>query len=109
MRAIRGKAGSCPASQKHCHSISSRERPLQRCSTAEDTFPGKTYRIVLAQTQQGAFQLRAHSATVRPAQLAELPRSEFDPDLFSHSAYVKFFFVTLATEVPYLTFFCDKI
>ena len=27
----------------------------------------------------------------RPAQLAELPRSEFDPELFSHSAYVKFF------------------
>ena len=27
----------------------------------------------------------------RPAQLAELPRSEFDPELFPHSAYVKFF------------------
>ena len=26
----------------------------------------------------------------RPAQLAELPRSEFDKELFSHSAYVKF-------------------
>ena len=28
---------------------------------------------------------------IRPAQLAELPRSEFDPELFPHSAYVKFF------------------
>ena len=27
----------------------------------------------------------------RPAQLAELSRNEFDPELFSHSAYVKFF------------------
>ena len=27
----------------------------------------------------------------RPAQLAQLPRSEFDPELFPHSAYVKFF------------------
>ena len=28
----------------------------------------------------------------RPAQLAELSRSKFDTELFSHSAYVKFFF-----------------
>ena len=27
----------------------------------------------------------------RPAQLAELLRSEFDPELFSHSAYAQFF------------------
>ena len=27
----------------------------------------------------------------RPSQLAELSRSEFDPELFSHSTYVKFF------------------
>ena len=27
----------------------------------------------------------------RPAQLAELSRNEFDPELFSRSAYVKFF------------------
>ena len=43
----------------------------------------------------------------RPAQLAELARSEFDPELFSRSAYVNFF-VTFATKVPYLIF-CDKI
>ena len=43
---------------------------------------------------------------IRPAQLAELPRSKFDPELFPHSAYVKIF-VTFATKVPYLTF-CDK-
>ena len=30
-----------------------------------------------------------------------------DPELFSHSAYVKFV-VTFATKVPYLTF-CDKM
>ena len=46
-------------------------------------------------------------STIRPAQLAELPRSEFDPELFPHSTYVKFF-VTFATKVPYLTF-CDKL
>ena len=45
--------------------------------------------------------------TTRPAQLAELPRSEFDPELFPHSAYVKFC-VTFVTKVPYLTF-CDKM
>ena len=28
---------------------------------------------------------------IRPAQLAELSRSEFDPELFSHSVYDKFF------------------
>ena len=28
---------------------------------------------------------------IKPAQLVELPRSEFDRDLFSHSAYVNFF------------------
>ena len=43
----------------------------------------------------------------RPAQLAELPHSKFGPELFPHSAYVKFF-VTFATKVPYLTF-CDKM
>ena len=42
----------------------------------------------------------------RPAQLAELSRSEVDQELFSHGAYVKFF-VTFATKVLYLTF-CDK-
>ena len=39
----------------------------------------------------------------RPAQLAELPRSEFDPELFPHSSYVKIC-ETFATNVPYLTF-----
>ena len=38
----------------------------------------------------------------RPEQLAEFSRSEFDPELFLHSAYVKFF-VTFATKKPYLT------
>ena len=42
----------------------------------------------------------------RPAQHAELSRSEFDPELFFCSMYVKFF-VTFETKVPYLTF-CDK-
>ena len=28
--------------------------------------------------------------SVRPAQLAELPRSKFDPELFPHSEYDKF-------------------
>ena len=43
----------------------------------------------------------------RPSQLAELSRSEFDPELFSHSAYVKSF-VIFATKVLYLIF-CDKM
>ena len=43
----------------------------------------------------------------RPAQLAELPRSKFDPELFPHSAYVQFF-VTFAIKVMYLKF-CDKM
>ena len=34
---------------------------------------------------------------IRPAQLAELPRSKFDPELFPHSAYVKIV-VTFATK-----------
>ena len=45
--------------------------------------------------------------TGRLAQLAKLPRSKFDPELFPHSAYVKNF-VTFATKVPYLTF-CNKM
>ena len=43
----------------------------------------------------------------RPAQLARLPRSKLDPELFPHSAYVKIF-VTFATKMPYLTL-CDKM
>ena len=43
----------------------------------------------------------------RPSQLAELFCREFDPELFSHSAYVKFL-LTFATKVPYLIF-CDKM
>ena len=34
----------------------------------------------------------------RPSELAELSRSEFDTEIFCHSAYVKFF-VTFATKV----------
>ena len=49
----------------------------------------------------------ARVVVIRPSQLGELSRSEFDPELFSHSMYVKFF-VTFATKVPYLTF-CDKM
>ena len=41
---------------------------------------------------------------VRLAQLAELPRSKFDPKLFPHSAYVNIF-VPFATKVAYLTFY----
>ena len=41
----------------------------------------------------------------RPSQLAELSRSKFDPDLFSRSAYVKFF-VTFSHSA-YVKFFCD--
>ena len=43
----------------------------------------------------------------RLAQLAELSRSEFDPELFSHCAYVEFF-VTFATKMAYLIF-CVKM
>ena len=43
----------------------------------------------------------------RPAQIAELPRSKFAPELFPHSVYVEIF-VTFATKVPYLTFY-DKM
>ena len=44
----------------------------------------------------------------RPAQLAELPRSKFDPELFPHSAYVKIF-VTFATKVPYFNILRQKV
>ena len=47
------------------------------------------------------------SISSRPSQLAELSRSKFDPQLFSHGAYVKFF-VTFATKMSYLTF-CKKM
>ena len=43
----------------------------------------------------------------RPAQLADLLCSDFDPELFPHTAYVKLF-VTYTTKVPYLIF-CDKM
>ena len=48
-----------------------------------------------------------NSISGRPAQLTELPRSKFDPEIFPQSAYVKIF-VTFATKMPYLTF-CDKM
>ena len=47
------------------------------------------------------------SVVGRPAQLARLPCSKIDPELFPHSAYVKIF-VTFATKMPYLTF-CDNV
>ena len=47
------------------------------------------------------------SPTAEPSQLAELSHSEFDPELFSHTAYVNFF-VTFETKVPYLTL-CEKM
>ena len=53
---------------------------------------------------EGFFFVWPHLLT---AQLAELSHSEFDPKLFSHSAYVNFF-VSFATKVPHLTF-CDKM
>ena len=40
---------------------------------------------------------------IRRAQLAELPRSKLDPELFPHSTYV-----TFATKVQYLRF-CNKM
>ena len=46
-------------------------------------------------------------STCRPARIAELPHSKFDPELFPHSAYVEIF-VTFATKVSYLTF-CNKM
>ena len=54
-----------------------------------------------------ALQLILILILFRPAQIAELPRSKFDPELFPHSAYVEIF-VTFATKVPYLTF-CNKM
>ena len=45
--------------------------------------------------------------SARPSQLTNLSRSEFDPELYSQSVYVKFF-VIFATKVSYLTF-CDKM
>ena len=45
--------------------------------------------------------------TNRLARPTELPCSKFDPELFSHSAYLKFF-VTFMPKVPYQTF-CYKM
>ena len=59
--------------------------------------------IMLRQIQGGACML----GIARPARIAELPCSKFDPELFPHSEYVEIF-VTFATKVPYLTF-CNKM
>ena len=53
------------------------------------------------------FTLPPAVTVCRPARIAELPRSKFDPELFPHSAYVEIF-VTFATKVLYLTF-CNKM
>ena len=45
---------------------------------------------------------------VRPAQLAALPRNNFDPELFPHSAYIKIF-LTFATKVPYFNILRQKV
>ena len=55
---------------------------------------------------EATIKLEFETLVARPAQLARLPRSKFDPKLFPHSAYVKI--VTFATKMPYLTF-CDKM
>ena len=49
--------------------------------------------------EAGVWSKYRGSSLVRPAQLAELSRNNPDPELFSHSTYVKFF-VTFATKVP---------
>ena len=47
--------------------------------------------------KQGNYSLRRPPKLIipqaRPAKLAELPRSEFDTELFSHTAYVNFFVI----------------
>ena len=46
------------------------------------------------------FTLFSLLTLLRPAQIAELPRSKFDPELFPHCAYVEIF-VTFATNNNY--------
>ena len=70
----------------------------------QDTDQGHVCIIYHMITDQGHDYNTYHD---RPAKLVELSRREFDPELFSHCAYVKFF-VTFATKVAYLTF-CDKM
>ena len=76
-----------------------REKDNTRCKEKDKTH----------QTRAESFNItkRRMLAKVRPSQLAELSRSKFDSELFSHSAYVKLF-VTFATKMSYLTF-CDKM
>ena len=71
-------------------------------------FQEDMFDIILYRVGRIWFELLSSSPSQnRPAQLVELPRSDFDPELFPHSAYFKFF-VTFATKVPYLTF-CNKM
>ena len=92
-----------------------RSPSAQALKNATCLTPGKavlTRKEVVHHDESGGWlffnrRIRKLVVRARPAQLAELPRSEFDPELFPHSAYVKFF-VTFATKVPYLTF-CDKM
>ena len=60
-----------------------REKDNTRCKEKDKTH----------QTRAESFNItkRRMLAKVRPSQLAELSRSEFDPELFSHSANDKFF------------------
>ena len=63
-------------------------RPYRRCPTSVDL------------NLHSKIAIKFKLGLVRPSQLAELSRSQFDPELFSHGAHVKFFFVTFATKVP---------
>ena len=84
--------------QFQCLSQATQKSPFQAfdCFALKDIYVYATLHIKMNWKVSG-----------RPSQLAELSRSEFDPKLFSHRAYDKFF-VTFATKLPYLTF-CDKM
>ena len=95
-------------------SVSMWTRPFQRITSSLESFSNCGNRTALQKKDYDLNELSLaimitviKMTTTRPSQLAELSRSEFNPEGFSHSAYVKFF-VTFATKVSYLTF-CDKI
>ena len=99
-----GEAGSLPAQlllvenfPVSCSSLQSSHLYKALCPASSESLSSTAHK-----EEQKHF-----GSTTRPAQIAELPRSKLDPELFPHSAYVEIF-VTFATKVAYLTF-CNKM
>ena len=75
---------------------------VQACAEETSDGPYFDYTIYIFRTL-GLFWL-----SIRPAQIAELPRSGSDPELFSHSTFVSFWWHWRQCRIVYCDNFCYR-